>query len=66
VILQYKTPDASVILQYKLGAKNAGTFDVGCACASFPPLVAIGSGLIATCPSNWGHLPLFGAETHGD
>jgi len=37
--------------QYKLGAKNAGTFDVGCACASFPPLIAIGSGLIATNPA---------------
>jgi hypothetical protein len=40
-----------VVLQYKLGAKNAGTFDVGCACASFPPLIAIGSGLIATNPA---------------
>ena len=29
----YITPDTSVVLQYKLGAKNAGTFDVGCACA---------------------------------
>ena len=40
-----------MVLQYKLGAKNAGTFDVGCACASFPPLIAIGSGLIATNPA---------------
>jgi 3-oxoacyl-[acyl-carrier-protein] synthase-3 len=40
-----------VVLQYKLGAKNAGTFDVGCARASFPPLIAIGSGLIATNPA---------------
>jgi hypothetical protein len=47
----YITPDTSVVLQYKLGAKNAGTFDVGCACASFPPLIAIGSGLIATNPA---------------
>jgi 3-oxoacyl-[acyl-carrier-protein] synthase III len=37
-----------VVLQYKLGAKNAGTFDVDCACAAFPALVAIGAGLIAT------------------
>jgi 3-oxoacyl-[acyl-carrier-protein] synthase-3 len=44
----YITPDTSVVVQHKLGAKNAGTFDVGCACASFPPLIAIGSGLIAT------------------
>jgi 3-oxoacyl-[acyl-carrier-protein] synthase III len=47
----YVTPDTSVVLQYKLGAKNAGTFDVGCACASFPPLISIGSGLIATNPA---------------
>jgi 3-oxoacyl-[acyl-carrier-protein] synthase-3 len=47
----YITPDTAVVLQYKLGAKNAGTFDVGCACASFPPLIAIGSGLIATNPA---------------
>jgi 3-oxoacyl-[acyl-carrier-protein] synthase-3 len=40
-----------MVLQYKLGAKNAGTFDVGCARASFPPLIAIGSGLIATNPA---------------
>ena len=25
----YITPATSVVLQYKLGAKNAGTFDVG-------------------------------------
>ena len=42
------TPATSVVLQYKLGAKNAGTFDVGCACASFPTGLAIGSGMIAT------------------
>jgi 3-oxoacyl-[acyl-carrier-protein] synthase-3 len=47
----YVTPDTSVVVQYKLGAKNAGTFDVGCACASFPPLIAIASGLIATNPA---------------
>ena len=47
----YITPDTSVVIQYKLGAKNAGTFDIGCACASFPPLIATGSGLIATNPA---------------
>jgi 3-oxoacyl-[acyl-carrier-protein] synthase-3 len=47
----YITPDTAVVLQHKLGAKNAGTFDVGCACASFPPLIAISSGLIATNPA---------------
>jgi 3-oxoacyl-[acyl-carrier-protein] synthase III len=42
------TPDTSVVLQHKLGAKNAGTFDICCACASFPTAIAVGSGLIAT------------------
>jgi 3-oxoacyl-[acyl-carrier-protein] synthase-3 len=42
------TPATSVVLQHKLGAKNAGTFDVGCACASFPTGLAAGAGLIAT------------------
>jgi len=44
----YITPDTSVVLQHKLGAKNAGIFDVDCACASFPALIAVASGLIAT------------------
>jgi 3-oxoacyl-[acyl-carrier-protein] synthase-3 len=39
-----------VVLQHKLGAVNAGTFDVGCACASFPTALASGAGWIATNP----------------
>lgn len=44
----YITPATSVILQHKLGARNAGTFDVGCACASFPTGLAAAAGLMAT------------------
>lgn len=47
----YTTPATSVVLQHKLGAVNAGTFDVGCACASFPTALASAAGLIATNPS---------------
>ncbi len=47
----YITPATSVVLQGKLGAKNAGTFDVGCACASFPTAIANAAGLMATNPS---------------
>ncbi|HEY0554828.1 MAG TPA: ketoacyl-ACP synthase III [Thermoanaerobaculia bacterium] len=47
----YLTPATSVVVQEKLGAKNAGTFDVGCACASFPTGFAAAAGLIATNPS---------------
>ncbi|MEO8035517.1 MAG: ketoacyl-ACP synthase III [Acidobacteriota bacterium] len=47
----YITPATSVVLQSKLGAKRAGTFDVGCACASFPTALAAAAGLMATNPS---------------
>ena len=44
----YITPATSVVLQSKIGAKNAGTFDVGCACASFPTAIATGASLMAS------------------
>lgn len=44
----YITPATSVVLQAKLGAKRAGTFDVGCACASFPTAISNAAGLMAT------------------
>ncbi len=47
----YVTPATSVVLQHKLGAVNAGTFDIGCACASFPTGVATAAGLLST--SSW-------------
>ncbi len=43
----YITPATSTVLQHKIGAKNAGTFDVGCACASFPTAFAAAAGMIA-------------------
>lgn len=47
----YITPATSVVLQAKLGAKNAGTFDVACACASFPTALSNAAGLMATNPA---------------
>lgn len=44
----YTTPATSTVLQHKLGATRAGTFDVVCACASFPTAVASAAGIIAT------------------
>jgi 3-oxoacyl-[acyl-carrier-protein] synthase-3 len=44
----YVAPNTAVVVQNKLGAKNAGTFDVDCACAAFPAQVAIAAGLLAT------------------
>lgn len=46
----YITPATSVVVQHKLGAVNAGTYDVGCACASFPAGLTQAAGLIATNP----------------
>jgi 3-oxoacyl-[acyl-carrier-protein] synthase-3 len=46
----YVTPATSTVLQHKLGAVNAGTFDIGCACASFPTGVATAAGLLSTNP----------------
>ncbi len=43
----YITPATSTVVQHKLGAVNAGTYDLGCACASFPTGVATASGLLA-------------------
>ncbi len=47
----YITPATSVVVQHKLGAKKAGTFDVGCACASFPTGLNLAAGLITTNPN---------------
>ena len=44
----YITPATSVVLQSKLGAMRAGTFDVACACASFPTALSAAAGLMTT------------------
>ncbi|MDN5848143.1 MAG: ketoacyl-ACP synthase III [Nitrococcus sp.] len=46
----YLTPATATVVQAKLGAWRAGTFDIGCACASFPTAVAAAAGLLATNP----------------
>ena len=46
----YITPSTSVVVQAKLGARNAGTFDVGCACASVPTALATAAGLMGHSP----------------
>jgi len=46
----YITPSTSVVVQDKLGAKRAGTFDVGCACASFPTALAAANGVMIANP----------------
>jgi len=44
----YLSPATSVVVQHKLGAKNAGTFDVNCACAGLVTSLDIASRYIAT------------------
>jgi 3-oxoacyl-[acyl-carrier-protein] synthase-3 len=46
----YITPATSVVVQHKLGAVNAGSFDIGCACASFPTGLVQAAGMLATNP----------------
>jgi 3-oxoacyl-[acyl-carrier-protein] synthase-3 len=47
----YITPATSVVLQHKLGATGAGTFDVGCACASFPTGISAAAGILVGNPA---------------
>lgn len=47
----FPTPATSTVLQHKLGAHHAGTFDVACACASFPTGLTTAAGWIAVNPS---------------
>lgn len=47
----YITPSTSVVTQRKLGAPQAGTFDVGCACASFPTGLATAAALMRMNPA---------------
>lgn len=46
----YITPATSAVVQHKLGATKAGTFDIGCACASFPTGLNTATGLIMANP----------------
>ena len=43
----YVTPATSVLVQHKLGATHAGTFDVHCACASFPTALSSAAALMS-------------------
>jgi len=56
----YLSPATSVVIQHKLGAKNAGTFDVNCACAGLVTSLDIGSRYIKT-DSNINSILVIGA-----
>lgn len=44
---EYLSPATSVVVQHRLNAKNAGTFDVNCACAGFVTALDTASKFIA-------------------
>jgi 3-oxoacyl-[acyl-carrier-protein] synthase-3 len=44
---EYLSPATSVVVQHRLGAKNAGTFDLNCACAGFVTALDTASKYIA-------------------
>jgi len=45
------SPATSVVVQYRLGAANAGTFDVNCACAGFVTALDVASKFIIADPT---------------
>lgn len=45
---EYISPSTASVLQHRLGAKNAGTFDINTACAGFVTAVDIGAKYIQT------------------
>lgn len=44
----YLSPSTASVVQYKLGAKNAGTFDLNSACAGFVAAMDVGSKYLAS------------------
>jgi 3-oxoacyl-[acyl-carrier-protein] synthase-3 len=57
---EYLSPATSVVVQYRLGAKNAGTFDINCACAGFVTALDTASKYIAA-DASYQHILVVGA-----
>lgn len=57
---EYLSPATSVVVQHRLGAKGAGTFDVNCACAGFVTALDTASKFIAADES-YQHVLVIGA-----
>lgn len=57
---EYISPATSVVVQDRLGAKNAGTFDVNCACAGFVTALDTGSKYIIA-DASYRHVLVIGA-----
>jgi 3-oxoacyl-[acyl-carrier-protein] synthase-3 len=48
---EYISPATSVVVQHRLGAKNAGTFDINCACAGFVTALDVASKYVIADPA---------------
>jgi 3-oxoacyl-[acyl-carrier-protein] synthase-3 len=57
---EYLSPATSVVVQHRLGAKNAGTFDLNCACAGFVTALDTASKYIIADES-YGNILVIGA-----
>jgi 3-oxoacyl-[acyl-carrier-protein] synthase-3 len=57
---EYLSPATSVVVQHRLNAKNAGTFDINCACAGFVTALDTASKFIAA-DSSYQHVLVVGA-----
>lgn len=49
----YQTPSAAVLVAARIGATDAGAFDVSAACAGFPYAIGLADGLISTGQSEY-------------
>lgn len=57
----YLSPATASVVQYKLGASNAGVFDLNNACAAFVTGLTIGSKYIMTEPARYRNVLVIGA-----
>ena len=49
----YQTPSAAVLVADRLGAREAGAFDISAACAGFPYAVGLADGIISSGESDY-------------
>jgi 3-oxoacyl-[acyl-carrier-protein] synthase-3 len=57
---EHLSPSTSAVVQYRLGARNAGTFDITCACAGFVTALDTASKFIIA-DSTYKHILVIGA-----
>ena len=58
---EYLSPATSVVVQHRLGARRAGTFDVNCACAGFVTALDAASKFVVADPASYRNVLVLGA-----